>query len=505
MLRNDKLFITLIISLVCSALFTLGFINIAYCIDEYNNINTFVGTFSSPYNETQFRIETSVEAFSCLSSDDSFYGDSGYTLADSNFYESFYVKDERESDWFARFQERESTSRTFHFHGISYTYYYVINNSYYGSYANDLRCSSGNGATVDFTSIDLTDGLSGSDYIYLVWKGIIKDDNFKFPEGYYIPDNVIVESASDTLSSQYSSDKWINVDVAIPNTTHASYLNIKSVDVTYSNILAYLDFGVPTDNIFKSRTTDFDCTFSLMDAYDEHSFELNYQKYDKYIIDLDEYIWGDLYPPLIEYSENEDNFGYWNIRWSQMPYKSNDINIAYREYKERKINLDDYTFPNLPTSTSIKYGFTLSDANLSKESDVFYLTVYFDVNGKLMNVEYSGGVQPNGDIVKPQSYDNNENYNNLISKNDSEQGNQTSEDLTEDAEEEDKQLTYDTDDWQSYNINSDGFKGTVTSFMNSINLILPFMQQCLFFIPAWVFGIMSVGISAIIIMRVLGR
>ena len=122
-LRNDKLFITLILSLVVGALFSMSFIDIAFCVDEYNNINMFVGTYSSPWNETQFRIETSLPAFSCLSSSGSFdfQSSSGVTMCEEEFYESFYTMDELDNGvWYNRFSERLSSYRSFTYHGLNY-------------------------------------------------------------------------------------------------------------------------------------------------------------------------------------------------------------------------------------------------------------------------------------------------------------------------------------------------------------------------------------------------
>ena len=179
MLRNDKLLITFVCSIVCAAFFTLSFINIAYCINDYDNVTTFTCTYTQ-YGAYDFRIESSEPVFTCLSTSGSYYGYSGYSICEDNFNENFYFKTADIDEWGS--VGGASSYQSFTYHGLTYDYYVFKLNML--SPASDMRCTSGDGATVSFNSINLTDGLSMSDYIYLVWKGIIDDDNFNYPEGY---------------------------------------------------------------------------------------------------------------------------------------------------------------------------------------------------------------------------------------------------------------------------------------------------------------------------------
>lgn len=510
MLRSDKLLIVFITSLVCACLFTLSFINIAYCDDTY--VSTWNANFSQwETNDlnADLRLTTSTnDILAVLSPSTPSGGRGGYVVSDKPFTSSFhpYIDNEQQ---FTGFDDIESNTRTFSYHGISYTYYYCELFSYYYSVPDNLRPIAGESAVLDFESdVDLESSWTYSDYIYLLYKGIIDNPNLETPEGYYIPDNVQIVEASDTLSSKYDANKNISCTIAIPNTTHASYLNVKNVKVGYNNILAYLKYNFSFSSIFAKKFTFYDVEINPSFSNQEDNIKLLQEnvKYEKYYCDLPSFVIDDLQNPLYMAIENYDINVPDNVDSIQMPYDNKGYkNIAFEQYKRNNTNLSDYIYPNLPCSKTISYDCTLSDANLNKESDVFTITAMFDDDGKLSSVYYSGGTNPNGTEVKPQSYSASQNYNNLISKNDSEQGNQDNDDLSEDAEKEGKTLVTNTDDWNDINIDNVGFKGTLTSLFDMIKETLPFLQTIMFFVPSWVFALMALVLATVVIMRILGR
>lgn len=502
MLRSDKLLITIICSLVCSCLFTLGFINIAYCED-----NVYHSSFQFEYNDNitscDFNVNSSTDDFLiCINSGNYYpvnnFGWGAVIVSESSFSGDVSIPYISSSSF-------ASEHHFFTWHGLTYDYDAVIignllpsvNNLHVGSY----------GAITDFNAFNLSDDITFYDYIYLVYKGVINDDNFNYPEGYYIPDNVQIVESNDTMSSAYDSNKAITCKIAIPNTTHASYLNVKDVKVNYDNVLAYLTYNFSFSSIFAKKFQFYDVEINPTILQNTNIPLLSENvKYEKYFCNLPYFDITRLRLPLQSAVANYNINLPDNVDSVSMPYDNQgDKNMAFSQYKRNNENLNDYIYPNLPTSKSITYSCTLSDANYKKESAIFEITAMFNDDGSLSSVYYSGGTQPNGTEVKPQAYSDSQNYNNLISKNDSEQGNQNDEDLTDDAEEEGKTLVTNTNDWNDINIDNVGFKGTLTSLFDMLSSSLPFLHNIMFFVPSWVFALMGVVLATIVIMRILGR